>query len=705
MAGFAWFLQFAVSAVALVNTAHARARGLQVRREKTQDNPVADVVTLLQTMQVQLQAEAEADQAIFDDVTAWCDTNVVSKETSIDDAEKHIDKLTGDIEVESATSAALAVEIAALEKQIAADTAAVTSLSELRQKQSDEYHGEDKDLLESITALKLAIDVLSKHHSSAVDGAFLQVPAAHLSGIAAMLQDQLRRHANLLKGTLKPSQRRAAQAFVQTLGGQPDYLGQTPTYKQAYTATSGEIFGILNQMLEEFEADKAEGTSADSQAGEEYNNMKVEKEAQIEAGEKAFVDKKGAHAESEQKHAQAKVDLELTKANLAADETFLMSVKEKCQMTDTEWTARQETREDEMKAITKALEVLTSEEASNTFDSTYAVVPSFLQKAASSHSARRAKAGQLLANAASQWKDAELASLAAKVKIDAFTEVMKDIDEMVEALLKEKDDEIKERDDCIEQFHQNDLDTYDSTRDKEVTNAHISTLSSSISTLDEEILQLNAEMAAEEEAVHNASESRGEQHTDFQATATHQKASQELLELAKAHLLSYYGKDASMPTSLMQRKVMAAPAPAVAPPPEGFDDYNNNENSFSVISLIEELITDTEQMQTEATRAEAEAQEAYEVFVEETTASVKAKRKSVVEKTAAKSAAEAQKHYKQVDLDDINARLHGLSLTTQDTHAGCDDLITHFDDRQAARDEEVEALRQAKDILSGAEFS
>merc|ERR1719463_373813 len=40
-----------------------------------------------------------------------------------------------------------------------------------------------------------------------------------------------------------------------------------------------------------------------------------------------------------------------------------------------------------------------------------------------------------------------------------------------------------------------------------------------------------------------------------------------------------------------------------------------------------------------------------------------------------------------------------------DLHKSCDFVLKNFDIRQAARDQEVEALRQAKAILSGAKFT
>merc|ERR1712138_391921 len=91
----------------------------------------------------------------------------------------------------------------------------------------------------------------------------------------------------------------------------------------------------------------------------------------------------------------AKEDVEDTKKSLSADEQFLMMLKEKCQMTDQEWEERQKTRQLEMEAVSKALAVLSSDDAHDLFTKTFN--PSLLQKESSMGSERRTQASKLLA--------------------------------------------------------------------------------------------------------------------------------------------------------------------------------------------------------------------------------------------------------------------------------------------------------------------
>jgi len=55
-------------------------------------------------------------------------------------------------------------------------------------------------------------------------------------------------------------------------------------------------------------------------------------------------------------------------------------------------------------------------------------------------------------------------------------------------------------------------------------------------------------------------------------------------------------------------------------------------------------------------------------------------------------------------LDSTETELEQLANAKADLHKACDFVLKNFDIRQEARDQEVEALRQAKAILSGADF-
>merc|ERR1719364_457047 len=146
-------------------------------------------------------------------------------------------------------------------------------------------------------------------------------------------------HASLLQGVFTPSQKQAVNAFIQS---PQDYFDAEPTFKQSYAPQSGEIFGILNQMKETFESNLSASQKEETTNQKAYEDLKAAKEAEIAAGQEAVDTKTTELASTDEKLAQAKEDLDDTKATLTADEEFLMMLKEKCANMDAELASTDE---------------------------------------------------------------------------------------------------------------------------------------------------------------------------------------------------------------------------------------------------------------------------------------------------------------------------------------------------------------------------
>merc|ERR1719424_2396313 len=622
----------------------------------------------------QLEKEAEEDEEIYDQLACWCETNDKEKTKSIEDAESKISDLTTKIEELTASSARLTTEIKNLEKEVAENQEALDQATALRQKELAEFNAEEKDALQAISALKSAVTVLSKHNA----GAFMQVPASHLEGIASTVQYQMQKHASLFQGVLTHSERRAIAAFVQA----PSYAPQ-----------SGEIFGILKQMKETFEENLSSSQKEELTNQKAYEELKAAKTEEIKAGQDQIDAKTDELATTDEKLAESKEDLEDTKNSLSADEEFLMMLKGKCSSTDAEWEERQKARQLEMEACSKALAVLSSDDAHDLFTKTFN--PAFVQVESSSRSARRNQAASVLAAVAKKVNNPRLSALATKVRLDAFTKVKKAIDDMVSQLLKEKEDEIKHKDFCVDEFNTNQLQTERKDREKEDLIAKIEDLELTIKTLSTEIDTLKSEVAEMQVQMKRAGEDREKENKDFQGTVADQRASQKLLQAALNILKGFYEKKEA---ALLQQE------PAGPPPPPGFKEYKKNAASGGVMGMIQQIINDAKAMEAEAIRSEEDAQKAYEDFVKETNASIEEKSKDIVNKSESKAKAEADLVEAKEDKEAVMLELEQLANYKAELHSSCDFVMKNFEIRQTARDEEIEALKQAKAILSGAKF-
>mmetsp|Transcript_91044 Transcript_91044/g.208647 ORF Transcript_91044/g.208647 Transcript_91044/m.208647 type:complete len:454 (+) Transcript_91044:2332-3693(+) len=448
-------------------------------------------------------------------------------------------------------------------------------------------------------------------------------------------------------------------------------------------------------MLSTFEADLSQAQKDEMQAQSAYESLKAAKEDEIKNGQDHLEEKQEELATTDEDNAQAKEDLEDTRASLSADQAFLANLKEKCQLTDQEYEQRTSTRQEEISAVSEALSFLTSDDAHDLFSRTF----NFVQQSSVAESLGRQRAAAVLLTTGQRLASPQLVELASSVQRDAFVKVKKAIDDMIAKLLQDKEDEIKQKDFCIEELNTNERETELKNRDKDEAQAKIDTLTNEIETLTNEIDTLKAEIAALQTSLKRAGEDREQENKDFQETVADQRATVKLLEKTLDVLKGFYNKK-HKGASLLQRQEPAGP-----PPPPGFKSYKKNSGSGGVMGMITQIINDAKTEEAEAIQAEKDAQAAYESFVKDTNDSITAKNNSIVDKSATKADKEGELTNTKKELGNIMVELEELANENADLHKACDFTLKNFDTRQSARDEEVEGLREAKAALSGAQLT
>merc|ERR1719169_317842 len=283
-------------------------------------------------------------------MVCWCETNDKEKTKSIADAEQHLADLTASIEELTAKSARLSTEISNLNKEVTENGQALSTATALRQKELAEFVAEEKDSVQSISGLKAAIVAISKHQASALQ-------TNEVEKIADMLGSHMGRYKNILAGKITPTQKKTVSAFLQQKG--------------SYAPQGGEIFGILTNMKESFEANLATAQKNEADAIAAYQELKAAKEDEIANGNAQIDSKTQEKADAEEKCANDKQDSVDTAKTLAADQEYLAMLKETCANMDAQMEERTKTRNEEIEACSKALAVLSGDEAHDTFTRTF----------------------------------------------------------------------------------------------------------------------------------------------------------------------------------------------------------------------------------------------------------------------------------------------------------------------------------------------
>merc|ERR1719456_1507812 len=129
------------------------------------------------------------------------------------------------------------------------------------------------------------------------------------------------------------------------------------------------------------------------------------------------------------------------------------------------------------------------------------------------------------------------------------------------------------------------------------------------------------------------------------------------------------------------------------------------EESNGVIAMMDMLTADLDKEITETEVNEKEGQKEYEQFMADSAKKRALDSKAIADKESAKADLEAKL---LKDEDEKKATTKEAMVTHEflaETHADCDWLLSNFEARKEARAGEVDALKKAKAVLSGADYS
>merc|ERR1719460_1361987 len=296
-------------------------------------------------------------------------------------------------------------------------------------------------------------------------------------------------------------------------------------------------------------------------------------------------------------------------------------------------------------------------------------------------------------------KNWQLASLAVKVKIDAFTKVKAAMDKMLAELKAQQKAEYEKWETC-----KKDIDT---TEDK-IWNGKVEKLDlasthkdlvNTLKVLDKDIEDLKAETAQAEVSLKQAGEQRKADNQLFQQNIADQRATVTILNMALKRLKAFYEPKAE----LLQVRLRANPPPKPSGPEAV--GYSKSGTSGGVMQLLSMIIEDAGRTVEEMNADEQISQADYSEYVATTTASIEADREAIAAKEKQVASTESEKSETEESQLANQASLDKLAELLQGIHNQCDFILKYFDIRQKSRAEEMDAIEEAKAILSGADFS
>merc|ERR1719336_2852382 len=442
-----------------------------------------------------------------------------------------------------------------------------------------------------------------------------------------------------------------------------------------------------------------------------------------------------------------KEDLSDTQAALLQDKKFLAELEKGCSTKAAEWEERSKTRAAELLALADTIKVLNDDDALELFKKTLPSASASLLQVQQGISSVRRKALAVLRSAKDSASSADrpgiellVLALAGKDRSSGgFGKVIKMIDDMVALLGKEQQEDEDKKAHCAEQLDVTDDQKKALERTVADEEAAMAAAKEAIATLTKEIAALAAGIKSLDQAVADATAQRKAENAEYKDLISSDTAAEELLAHAKNRLYKFYNPKLYKPPPQVELSaedriysnqggelVTAAPGgiagtgiavfaqvsmhsqfkDAPAPPPDTWGAYaTKSQENNGVLAMIDLLVKDLQKEITEAETQEKDDQAEYERMMKDSAAKRTADSQSLTEKGETKAHTEAALQGHTEARGEGVAELMATEKVIASLHAECDWLLQYYDARKEARAGEVDSLKRAKAVLSGASYS
>lgn len=687
-------------------------------------NPLRKVITLLQNLKKEVEAEGEKHKEMYEKYMCYCETNEAATSKNLEDEKAHLGKLESAIKEYEGSNAQLTADIAELQEELEEDTKGMEKATGVRKSEATSYAAESNDMKVSIQSLDKAIPAIKKGMEGGAAAALLQ-PAR-----GALLQS--------LKTNPSPDTERddgARDALLALLQGRDAPAGGT-----------GAILGTMEQMRANFKENLEKATKEEEDAIKAFDELVAGKSKEIKAAKAEIEEKKSRVSKQEQLKSDAEEDMEDTKAAIKKDEDFLIGLKRACGQRTKEFEAAEVQRQQEIKAVQETIGILNDDDAlevaKKTLPSSAAAGASFVQLgmrvSESSQAQARVHAAAAILRSSGQLGLALLAehtSAGSRTgsQADKFAKLKGMINEMISDLQKEQADDDEKLEWCKQELDANEDARKEVQTGLDGHNSKVARLKTAVKALLEGIKTLNSEVQSLKVAQLVAEQQRKEEKGQYTKEMSELNVASSLLKKAKDRLTQMYnpptekkkeeafaqqlGRDSEaegmLGLSFMQTK-------------DGIDAYLQEDSSKSattvgivtgvwqaqpktqggmaIIGMIDKLRKEIALEIQEAEMIEKQSQKDFDELTVENAASVKAKKKDILAMEAVLSRNEedivTEKKARDEEQDDMFAVMSKLQALQQ----SCNFLMQNYDERKKARSSELEGMQKSIAILSGADF-
>jgi len=501
------------------------------------------------------------------------------------------------------------------------------------------------------------------------------------------------------RSSLVPEKVKATLTSFLSMQEREEPSEMAPPEANAYEFQSSSVIDMLQKLQLKFQDQMLALQKAEMSAKHNYEVLLQQLTDDQATAEETIAKKTEAKNTRLADNAKAIEERTVVAAAMAEDEKTLATTTADCAAATKEYNKNQQVRADELKALQEATEILMGEDVSGNAEK---YLPKFVQlRAAGKPTAlaqlrttvqdnQRMKAVQLLQAHAEKYGDKYLATIAEHVAADPFGKVKSMIKELIIKLQEEANAEADQHAYCTTELAKNKMTREDKSAEVDKLTAELDELSATSTLLGKEIGELSTEIAEIREQQAGATQIRQEEKAENNVTVADAKVAQVAVEKAKQVLAAYYAKAAE---SLLQRAATEAPY-------KGMQTESGN-----IMDFLEVIMSDFARLEAETSAAEEAAQAAYEKFMADSNQDIAVKDTEMKHKEDSKSATDEKARTTKKELELTQSELDAALEYYEKLKPECVDKSLSYAERKQAREEEIQSLKEALNVLEGEDLA
>jgi hypothetical protein len=633
---------------------------------KTKVSPVQKVIELLDDLSGKVKADLQKEGYLMDEYTKWCDSESNEKEDAVAEAGRTINELKATIEESSGSISALTGEIEDLAGKISATEADLANATNIRTSEKAAFDATEKELVETQDSLERAL-VMIKRNMGFMQGKSHKQNMDNLVASLRTIVDA---------SWISTDEKAKVQQLLQTEDSDEDLTltAQPQAATSAYESHDGGILGTLTELKNKAEESLSKERKTEMEAQHAYELLKQSIEMELSGMQKRMSAATNERSSTEETMHAASAELEETKTSKSADEAYLADLKMDCAAKSTEWAERQKSVADELAAVAKAKEVLSSG---------VSVLLQVQRSVDDPDAEKRQRVTTILRNLAQEGHIYALSQLASEAAQDPFAKVKGLIESMIDRLMREAAEESDQKMFCDTEMAKSRGKQKDLAARADMHSVRIEKTEAGKAKLKEAISTLTTEISEIDAGMKEATDLRMQQKTEFDASSAEYKQSADAVANAIQVLQAYYSSGSFVQTG--QAPVLGGARTDIG---------------STIISMLEVAESDFTQLLSEATAAETAASTAFEKLSLKNKFARAAKIEEVKGKTSELKTLEMNLLNYKEDRETTGKELDAVLAYLDKLKPQCETKVMTYEERKAKREQEIEGLKEALEILS-----